>query len=158
MNTPVNFKIATSLKEKGFDEYCFFIWNEENLEKPYHYGENYEMICQRIHYYEDIPMINNSYIEKYATYVEKDEITEEVYDLIAAPTIAEVVMWLYEKHNIWIYVDSHEFGKWCYNYKYNRQHKLSPRITENGQFGLEIVNLPTEAYEAAIEYTLNNLI
>ena len=75
-----------------------------------------------------------------------------------APTIAEVVMWLYEKHNIWIYVDSHEFGKWCYNYKFNRPHKLSSKITENGQFGLDDYNTPTEAYENAIKFVLENLI
>jgi len=75
MNKEVSFQIAKLLKEKEFDEYCLFIWNEENLEEPYYYAEHYEMICLRIHYYGDIPMINNSYIEKYATYVEKDEVT-----------------------------------------------------------------------------------
>lgn len=75
-----------------------------------------------------------------------------------APTISEVVMWLYEKHDVWIYVDSHEFSKWCYNYKFNRPHKLNVKLTENGQFGLDDYNSPTEAYEGAIEYTLNNLI
>ena len=79
-------------------------------------------------------------------------------DWYPAPTIAEVVMWLYEKHNIWIYVDSHEFGKWCYNYKFNRPHKLSSKITENGQFGLDDYNTPTEAYENAIKFVLENLI
>ena len=77
---------------------------------------------------------------------------------VNAPTIAEVVMWLYEKHGIWVHVDSHEFSKWCYHYRYNRPHELSSKITENGQFGLDDFNTPTEAYEAAIEYVLNNLI
>lgn len=68
----------------------------------------------------------------------------------SAPTIAEVVMWLYEKHGVWIWVERHStlfrpyaeeignerFGKW-------EGHKYSS---------------PTEAYEAAILYTLNNLI
>ena len=77
---------------------------------------------------------------------------------VSIPTIADVVMWLYKKHGIWIYADSHEFGKWCYNYKFNRPHELNPRITENGKFSLEDYNSPSEAYEAGIEYTLNNLI
>ena len=65
-------------------------------------------------------------------------------------TIAEVVMWLYEKHGVWIYAERYStlfrpyaeeigderFGKWE-GHKYNS---------------------PTEAYEAAILYTLNNLI
>ena len=76
----------------------------------------------------------------------------------AAPTITEVIMWLYEKHGIWIYADTHEFGKWCYYYRYNRPHELSSKITENGQFGLDDYNTPTEAYENAIKFVLENLI
>lgn len=67
-----------------------------------------------------------------------------------APTIAEVVMWLYEKHEIWIWVERYStlfrpyaeeigderFGKWE-GHKYNS---------------------PTEAYEAAIKYVLKNLV
>lgn len=74
------------------------------------------------------------------------------------PTIAEVVMWLYEKHNIWIYADSHEFGKWCYKYKFNRPYKELPKITERGEFSIEDYSSPTEAYEAAITYALEKKI
>ena len=60
-----------------------------------------------------------------------------------APTIAEVVMWLYEKHNIWIEV-------------YFDGHQKNFYIVQNGE---EIeFNSPTEAYEAAITYCLNNLL
>jgi len=66
------------------------------------------------------------------------------------PTISDVVMWLYEKHGIWVHSEI------CFDGK-----GFIPKITEvvenqypyNTQF-----NSPTEAYEAAIEYTLNNLI
>ena len=59
------------------------------------------------------------------------------------PTIAEVVMWLYEKHNIWIEV-------------YFDGHQKNFYIVQNGE---EIeFNSPTEAYEAAITYCLNNLL
>jgi hypothetical protein len=148
MNTPVNFELAKLLKEEGFDEYCLFVWNEENLEEPYYYAEHYEMICNKVHYYGDIPMINNSYIEKYATYVEKNEETEECYELLACPTIAEVVMWLYEKHGIWISVHStrgYFVGNWTIH--------NTPKGGDTTTF-----NSPTEAYEAAIEYTLKHLI
>lgn len=153
MNNSVNFEIAKLLKEKGFDEYCFFIWNEENLEEPYYYAENYQMICLRIHYYGDIPMVNNSYIEKHATYVEKDETTEETYELLTAPTIAEVVMWLYEKHGIWIEVRKVNYSRFDYkiingteSLMYVKTHLHNSLLS------------PTEAYEAAILYCLNNLI
>lgn len=59
----------------------------------------------------------------------------------SAPTISDVVMWLYEKHGIWIGVydlDDTTIFRHCFS---------------NIDF-----NSPTEAYEAAIEYTLNNLI
>lgn len=86
------------------------------------------------------------------------EVLDMDFEYILRPTIAEVVMWLYEKHGIWVYADSHEFNKWCYYYRYNRPHELSSKITENGQFGLDDYNSPTEAYSAAVEYTLKNLI
>lgn len=61
----------------------------------------------------------------------------------SAPTIADVVMWLYEKHGIWIEVYFDGFKKNFY-------------IVQSGE---EIeFNSPTEAYEAAIEYCLINLI
>lgn len=62
-----------------------------------------------------------------------------------APTIAEVVMWLYEKHGIWIEVRKSYTDGFVAIIK-------SPRIE------LDKCSSPTEAYEAAIEYTLKNLI
>lgn len=70
----------------------------------------------------------------------------------SAPTIAEVVMWLYEKHGIWITVcviGADGFGYWLHN-------KNRKRLNTEDQGGYWYS--PTEAYEAAIEYTLNNLL
>jgi len=78
-------------------------------------------------------------------------IWEYTDNYIEAPTIAEVVMWLYEKHEYWCYVYTN--GKiWhpCIQHKFGDMAVLSGKIGES--------NSPTEAYEAAIEYTLNNLI
>lgn len=67
---------------------------------------------------------------------------------ISAPTIAEVVMWLYQKHGIWIWVE-----------KYENDAKFNPQIPKaNLSRVLGFYNSPTEAYESAIIYTLNNLI
>ena len=63
--------------------------------------------------------------------------------LCSAPTIAEVVMWLYEKHGDWISVVKFEKYSSC-TFRHNCLFKE--------------YNSPTEAYEAAIEYTLKNLI
>ena len=138
MNTPVKFELAKLLKEKGFDKITTSAYHKNSAELVFTDWNNIES--------NDDILIPESFN------------TDKDSWLISAPTIADVVMWLYEKHNIWIYVDSHEFGKWCYNFKFNRPNKLHPHITENGQFGLDDYNSPTEAYEAAIEYTLKNLI
>ena len=76
----------------------------------------------------------------------------KIEDCFNAPTISDVVMWLYEKHEYWCYVYTN--GKiWhpCIQHKFGDMAVLSGKIGES--------NSPTEAYEAAIEYTLlNNLI
>lgn len=64
-----------------------------------------------------------------------------------APTIAEVVMWLYEKHGIWISTLQHtKNGKGVYFESFLNA------ITFSGY------DSPTEAYETAILYTLKNII
>ncbi len=70
-----------------------------------------------------------------------------------APTIAEVVMWLYEKHGIWTVVNVNIIGSWYFenfDLKEKRNAQFKPTDTH--------YNSPTEAYEAAILYTLKNLI
>lgn len=73
-------------------------------------------------------------------------------DWYPAPTIAEVVMWLYEKHGVWIPVDApHKLLKsW-----YLKVYKINDEVTLIEE---SLFNSPTEAYEAAITYVLNNLI
>lgn len=69
-------------------------------------------------------------------------------DNYAAPTISEVVMWLYKKHDIWIWVEH-----------YPNETNFIPQIPKaNLDKILGYYKSPTEAYEAAIEYTLKNLI
>jgi hypothetical protein len=78
-------------------------------------------------------------------------------DMPVSPTISDVIMWIYEKHEIWIQVkpggklETWDFivqkkdNTFAVSYFEIKQHK-------------PFFNSPTEAYEAAIEYTLNNLI
>lgn len=67
------------------------------------------------------------------------------------PTIAEVVMWFYEKHGIWIsvqkYWDKGEFLGW-----------EALIYFSDGIHITKTVNSPTEAYEVAIKHTLENKI
>lgn len=78
-------------------------------------------------------------------------------------TIAEVVMWLYEKYGIWIYplpIDD-DMKLWQARIiKGEPFSKLSNtlKIISNGEISYRSIYSPTEAYEAAIYYTLKNLI
>jgi len=69
----------------------------------------------------------------------------------AAPTITEVVMWLYEKHGIWVSVTfkRHSQNK-HFSYNIRQANGIETYLWEH--------NSPTEAYEAAILYCLTNLI
>ena len=70
-----------------------------------------------------------------------------------APAIADVVMWLYENHGIWIIV-SHVISDLHQTECFWIGVKNGEEITSQ-YFGF---NSPTEAYSQAIEYTLKNLI
>lgn len=119
MNTPVSFELAKMLKEKGFNRAC-------DNELGYNKEGNLEM-------------------SHYSLYARNEDFKET--GLIEAPTIADVVMCLYEKHNIWICVDIDEDdGDIIY---FIRAKKTTCFENE--------FKSPTEAYEAAIEYTLKNL-
>ena len=72
---------------------------------------------------------------------------------VSIPTISEVIMWLYEKHGIWIYTsdNSTRLGFRC-------QIQRLKILGEDNFSSEERYDSPTEAYEAAIEYTLKNLL
>ena len=130
MNTLVNFEIAKSLKEKGFDLYC--VWSYWNSELTSH-TPGYAL--------EDGTTSQENYWD---------------FDRYYAPTIAEVVMWLYEKHEIWISVDTFADAFKAVIKKYYSDGKLW--VIADSTYISKYHNSPTEAYQAAIEYTLNNLI
>lgn len=126
MNTLVNFELAKLLKEKGFDVYC---------------GKKYVSQC--------LWQKPNSR-EKY----KNSEIHKNSSD-VSAPTIAEVVMWLYEKHGIWIEcLHRGDMGDFTFKIsKLKKGWRTEPHYIHNKGF-----NTPTEAYESAIEYILTKLI
>ena len=72
-------------------------------------------------------------------------------ELSLKPTIAEVVMWLYEKHGIWIDVVLSRNRK-------QFTFMIQSLGFDEDKFLNEYYNSPTEAYEAAIEFSLKNLI
>jgi hypothetical protein len=81
-----------------------------------------------------------------------------------APIIAEVIIWLYEKHGIWISVECDSYGEFWYARLFvasktvwnnlDKRHEITSSIHK---FDNEHKS-PKAAYDVAIEYTLNNLI
>jgi len=128
MNKPISFEISKMLKEKGFDSLT--------CKQGYH-GDFGELKG------DEYPFLGTY------TFIQDCLIRNNCDWKIQAPTIAEVVMWLYEKHGVWvttcIVADSY-FSYWVHNKNRTLQDKKSNWLT------------PTEAYEAAIIYTINNLI
>ena len=116
MNTPINFELAKLLKEIGYDKPTILHRDLEG-NLPFNYNECFI----------------------------KENWNHNPY-LFSAPTIAEVVMWLYEKRGIWISVNYDQETQWYYNIVH---------ISEKGGNLVDKFNSLTEAYEAAIEYALS---
>lgn len=138
MNKAVNFELAKLLKEKGFHEltwqsYRTIEHTDERL-KWWKVGElNKPMYCK----------LSDS--------------NDAFYGICSAPTIAEVVMWLYEKHGIWIENHITNYG-FFYCQIWQKSNNPDKKIKEYQIDNNKEYNSPTEAYEKAIEYTLTKLI
>ena len=119
MTTPVKFRLAKLLKEKNYED--------EDCENVY-LGD----------FDEEFPPLEM----KVSTRNLRQRNLGE-FDCLA-PTIADVVMWLYENYGIWISVDMDDIKEFY--------------STVNGfEICFGKIN-PSETYEAAIEYCLTNLI
>jgi len=136
MNTPVNFEIAKLLKEKE----C--VIKPLGLKNETDYVEGYEWDCEDEN---DTVKITEFQFEDHVCYFR-----------YLKPTIAEVVMWLYEKHGIWVTISMENNEEDVVSFYYTILHndegetKFKQRMSD--------YNSPTEAYSAGIEYTLKNLI
>lgn len=137
MNKEVNFEISKLLKEKGFDELCNNHYSQALFEgtNPDWEGvfPKYSVFKHSDSHYNSKPNNNDSWFE------------------CSAPTIAEVVMWLYEKHGIWISVQKDWDDSICLGWEAKIDFSDGVRITET-------VNSIREAYDFAIKYVLKNLI
>ena len=152
MNTPVKFEIAKLLKEKRFDiptkkYYEYALKSKKDKENGYSgsFGWKKGELNLQSDYFQ-----NNS----------KSDFTSEMWYMCSSPTIAEVVMWLYEKHGIWIVINPHkgedDLGKPFMEFDPEVWSFTNKCILHNTK--LLYFNSPIEAYEAAIEYVLNNLV
>lgn len=134
MNTSVSFELAKILKEKNFDV---------KVRGRIHVS-HWHLVKDNI-----IPSnVNTYHTDMFAPI---NNWNSDIMHFMSLPTIAEAAMWLYEKHSVWVecYIDDN--GTFGY---------LISKVTKEGRIDFPLKRRfisPTEAYEAAIKYTLKNL-
>jgi len=140
MTTPVSFPIAKLLKEKGYNFYHpSSYWKEQLTYSTPGYA------------LEDGTTSQDNYWD---------------FERYYAPTIAEVIVWLYEKHDIWISLipdisSGHQLlmrKMSVHLFKYINGLNVQTETLRSIDKDIIYFLSPTEAYEAAIEYCLTNLI
>ena len=151
MNTPISYELAKLLKAKGFglskDDY---IQLPRFYESDGNYVENHLTVSKKYNptldtmSYLGADTINNFE----ARIAMMDNSLDNIY---LAPTIAEVLMWCFEKHGIWISVlyQRHSENKhWKYNIR--QLNGIETVLWEHKTI--------EEAYESAIEFVLKEVI
>ena len=132
MREKIKFPLAILLKEKGFKGKCKEYFTDGTLSIS---DEPKEVFMEAVKHNKVISCL--------------------------APTITDVVMWFYEKHWIWIYTYFLGVGYSCYVIqKLQKTNPTQPvvQLVKDSITYDELFNSPTEAYESAFEYLLNNLI
>ena len=133
----VSYEVAKLLKEKGFDEKCSYEWG--------------------------VPDIDGGYIlQKWSIYNGEIRNSELINDAYSAPTLQMACKWLREVHNIFIeiYLPSHsEHEDTIYHGTYSFDiFNLNKKVYVYCTWNEKEFNSYEEAIEAAIKYTLENLI
>lgn len=128
MNTPVSFEIAKLLKEKGYDETTQLIYMTNHTSEVL---------------FENINGLKHS---------------DGNNPFCSAPTIAEVVMWLYEKYGIWLKIGLYTHLGNVSKFQFTIETKKHKSINSIVQLNTNPYKSLQKAYEAAITHTLNNLI
>ena len=162
MNTTINFEASKLLKEKGFDKPTqkAYIGNDNlfvNFEQSY--GES-EFFFDADDFYENWNkkgwVFNRNGEGCFGCKLDNIK----YFEAYAAPTIADVIMWLYEKHGLFIHLS---YVCWSHLNKDAFAPHIAKVLSDNGQSDAIRIMLancdsPTKAYEVAIEHTLKNLI
>lgn len=139
MNKCVTFPISKLLKEKGFEEKPFYVKSKTD------YIEGYVWDLED----------NEDYL-KTCEFQFEDNIRSHYY---LKPTIGDVLMWLYENHKIWILALPTITGHFTYKILDVQLDPEKPieRPPYKDVNGEDFIS-PYEAYEAGIEYCLNNIL
>jgi hypothetical protein len=146
--TYVTWEQAKLLKEKGFDEECKFYYDLGFKELTFHVEDTWKN-----------SEIQNGYPNGVFEKLGK-------YPMISAPEQWKVVEWLRVVRGIWIVVDwmtrtkPYNSGYYCHlrgtSKRLNQDNFIVINDTLNP--GYEVFNSPQEAYSAAIDYILKELI
>lgn len=149
MNTEVNYEIAKLLKEKGFDlptnkYYEHALTSKKDSETNDFTGA--------FGWKKGETNLNVGFFRNNGGMA---DLSNENWYMCSAPTIAEVIMWLYEKHGIWIDVTLNQFSKpndlkWMYSIVFTEERTYS--------HSQKSFNSPTESYLSAIKYYLKDLV
>ena len=132
LSAPVSFKLAKLLKRKKYKN-----TTPNKLLRPY---------------YNHLGVLNGDMTEYITAYIAKKN-TKHLLS-IDAPTIGEVVDWLFDEHKIWLVVDITIDDNWVFSL-YNCTIKRNSEIPTNDEYWYDC---PKKSYEAAITYCLNKLI
>ena len=157
MNTPVSFELAKLLKEKGFSWECSQFYCKTKNDKKFYLttGTEYESDRDCIWDWN----LNGGKSGTLTKTIPYPNDTNAIY--YSAPTIAEVVMWLYEKHGIWVRVSSFELGVF-YPDVFNFRKKGNTAFSKDVHILFAPHEMksksPKEAYEIGIKHTLKNLL
>ena len=170
----VPLEIAKLLKEKGFDEPCMSFYGRvcryTDCTKTYPIIHDFTFHHQN----EDIPIAHKTEILRQPYNVEKYGgnpvlLTEEVKNtnITLAPTIQEVVQWLYEKYNLFITVTPNRNGNtftvdiFKLDKTDNEWYDINDgtELVYSGEtvFEKDFTN-PIDAYNDAIDYVLEKII
>lgn len=147
MNKEVSFPIAKLLNEKDYSWECENFYKKGKYDKKFYLTTGVEYDSDRNCIWDwNLNGGKSGMLSKVIPY--PNERTAIYY---SAPTIAEVVMWLYEKHGIWISV----------NKEYHNGVLLGFEAiidSEDGLIDVGTFATPIKAYEEAIKYALNHSI
>ena len=134
LNKPVDFTTAKLLKEKGYNGQCLNFYTKPNS-KMFGIDEHYR----------NYPIKNTPK----KLYTVGEHAVLNIENVYFAPTIAEVVCWIYSKYQIWIQVSILKDDEWHYSIRRKDNNWNIEFPTKEKCISIE------NAYEKGINVVLN---
>lgn len=93
VNNIIGFETAKLLKEKGYDKPCSRVYEHALTTKKNE--KTFEWVKGDLHLRDGYHFINNN---------PNSDFSDKNWLICGAPTIYEVIIWLHEKHSIWVHI------------------------------------------------------